>query len=97
MYRCVELADVWKNSCVIYDEYKHVFITHIYAIFKQKQQRYIALPNVRGEPMSIETRLSSVLAITTLSERLCCTCYLILILRRSSYILHVMLLSECLR
>ena len=94
---CVQHVDIWNNNYVIYDEYKHVCIPYIYAIFKQKQQRFIALPNVRGDPLSIEIRVSSVLAKATISERLRCTCYLILILRRSSYILHAMLLSDCLR
>jgi hypothetical protein len=92
MYCYVQLADVWNNY-VIYDDYKQVYNPYIYKIFKQNQQRYIVLPNVQGEPMSFEIRVSSVLATATISERLCGTCYLILIVRRSSYILQLMLLS----
>jgi hypothetical protein len=57
MYCCVQLADIWNNNYVIYDEYKHVYIPYIYANFKQKQQSYILLTNVRVEPMSIEIRV----------------------------------------
>jgi len=36
MYCCVQLADIWNNNYVIYDEYKHVYIPYIYASFDQK-------------------------------------------------------------